>query len=207
MSDNVPSHMKIVGSSSHTDDDREPNDFYATGEMDFLDFLIQIDLEKKFFLSDNIWEPACGEGNLCTVLKSRGHNVRASDIIDRGYGDVLDFLSINAPNSFDGDIITNPPYRNDLDMAFIRKALDTVKNGRYVIMLFKTIFLASKKRYLLFNEYRPRFVYTYSRRIRIMKNNKKTKTNGNALDYSWFVWQKGVEGEFQNVLITPRDWR
>ena len=58
---------------------REINDYYATdpGAM--------VDLLKYEEFNKNIWEPACGEGNLSEVLKAHGYNVYSTDLIDRGY--------------------------------------------------------------------------------------------------------------------------
>ena len=198
--------MKIVGASNHCDDERQINDFYATDELDVLDFLLSLDRD-GLILSNKIWEVSCGEGNISRVLESRGHNVRSSDLIDRGYGEKLDFLSIDKSDFWDGDILTNPPYKGNIDIKFVEKALDVVKGGKFVIMLFKTIFLASKKRYDLFSKYKPSYVYTHSKRIKIYKNNDRSGSTSNALDYSWFIWQKGVNGDFQNRLVEHRDWR
>lgn len=58
----------------------------------------------------NILEPSCGEGHISEVLKSHGYNVVSRDLINRGYGDVADFLS-DDNTEWNGDIITNPPYK------------------------------------------------------------------------------------------------
>ena len=40
-----------------------------------------------------IWEPACGDGTMVRVLRDSGRPVDASDLFDRGYGEVgVDFL-------------------------------------------------------------------------------------------------------------------
>ena len=83
--------------------------------------------------SPNIWEPACGGNHLANVLKARGYNVRCSDIIDRlhdGTIEVIDFLEQD--EKFDGDIITNPPYKYVTE--FVNKAMDTITDGHKVMM-------------------------------------------------------------------------
>ena len=53
-------------------------------------------------------EPACGEGHLSKRLIELGVDVHSSDLINRGYGGVVDFFNID---SWEGDLITNPPYK------------------------------------------------------------------------------------------------
>ena len=66
---------------------REPNDYYATDPK-----AIEQLLEYETF-NKNIWECACGEGNLSEPLKKAGYNVYSTDLIDRNYPDeIIDFL-------------------------------------------------------------------------------------------------------------------
>lgn len=75
---------------------REENDYYATDPRAMTELL------KYETFNDNVWECACGEGNLSEVLKDHGHNVLSTDLIDRGYADELaDFLQND--RTFDGD--------------------------------------------------------------------------------------------------------
>ena len=95
-----------------------------------------------------ILEPSCGEGHISEVLKAHGYDVVSRDLIDRGYGEVADFLSIDNLK-WDGDIVTNPPYRYALD--FVEKALQIIPEGRKVAMFLKLTFLEGKGRRHLFN--------------------------------------------------------
>jgi hypothetical protein len=57
---------------------------------------------------ENVWECACGQGHLAKVLDKKGLLGKASDLIDRGYGEVgIDFY--NYRDTWSGDILTNPP--------------------------------------------------------------------------------------------------
>ena len=59
-------------------------------------------------LNLNIWECACGSGHLGKVFENHGYNVKATDLVNRGYGQGgVDFLACE--EKFDGDIVTNPP--------------------------------------------------------------------------------------------------
>ena len=198
--------MKIVGSSNHTKEQRQKNDYYATDPQAFLDFLWAFQERDGEELSRKIWEPACGEGNLAKVLMKRNHLVLGTDKIDRGFGNVYDFLENDHRMKWEGDIITNPPYKGSMDIDFVRRSLDIVSKNRWVIMLFKVQFLASKKRYFLFQELNPKYIYVHSSRIKIWKNNEDDG-GSNALDYAWFIWQKGFQGDTMTRWIPAADYR
>ena len=77
-----------LGASNHTDKVREINDFYATDP-------IAIDkLVNAIHLPLSIWECACGTGCFSERLKYFGHDVFSTDIVDRGYGEMMDFLKL-----------------------------------------------------------------------------------------------------------------
>ena len=143
---NAKSIYTTLGASNHSESDREDNDFYAT-EPRALELL----LEQEIF-DDFVWEPACGKGHLSKVLKKYGYIVKSTDLIDRGYGvGGVDFLSVTAP--FNGDIITNPPYK--YAQQFVEHALSLVPTGRRVAMFLKLTFLESKNRRGLFDTNPP----------------------------------------------------
>ena len=99
----ITSTFKTIGASNHTDKEREHNDYYAT-EPRAAELLCDL-----FQFSPYIWECACGAGHLAKVFEKRGYLVKATDLIDRGYGEGgIDFLKCDRP--FAGDIITNPPF-------------------------------------------------------------------------------------------------
>ena len=182
---NAISIFTTLGASNHTDEERQREDFYATDPI-AAELLCQMET-----FSENIWEPACGMGHLSEVFKKHGYNVRSSDLIDRGYGDVQDFLGMDV-QQWDGDIITNPPYKYALD--FIYKDLSIIPTGKKVAMFLKVQFLEGKERRLLFNSAPPHFVYVSSSRILCAKNaefQKMKDGGGSAVAYAWFVWEKG----------------
>lgn len=186
-----------LGASSHSDKERETNDFYAT-DPKTLEILLDKLKEDRIELHHNIWEPACGQGHLSEVLKEYGYEVLSTDLIDRGYGTVnadTDFLHgkyyINS--KFNGDILTNPPYKYAKE--FVETGLEKVECGCYVIMLLKIQFLEGKERYKLFKKYPPKYVYVNSSRQTCYINGDMTKKMSSASCYCWFIWEKGFEGE------------
>ena len=131
-----------LGASSHALEEREVNDYYAT-DPKAAEWLIELEPEL-----DNIWECACGEGHLAKVFDRAGRLQFATDLINRGYGGVVDFLNTDTNIKYNGDIVSNPPYK--IAERFIRKALDTVTDGHKVCMFLKLTFLESKSRKQLF---------------------------------------------------------
>ena len=178
-----------VGATNHSKFEREQHDYYATDPK-----AIELLLDKVRF-SNDVWECACGEGHLSKVLKSRGYDVLSTDLIDRGYGEGgIDFLQDT--RKFDGDIITNPPYKYAKE--FVEHAIESVSDGHKVAMFLKLTFLEGKSRRELFEKYPPKYIYVSTGRINCCKNgdfSKEQRANNSALAYAWFIWEKSFQGE------------
>ena len=162
---------------------REENDYYATNPKAMIKLL-----EHETF-NKYIWEPACGEGNLSEVLKEYGYEVFSTDLIDRGYQDKqMDFLKESY--QFNGDIITNPPFKYVSE--FIIKSLASVPDGNKVAMFFKLNHIGGIKRYKeIYSKYPPKRVYVFSRNMSCSKNNNPNGFNLGGIRYCWAVWEKG----------------
>ena len=179
---NLHSVQGCLGTHNGTTKDREENDFYATDPV-AMKLLLEIEN-----ISHNVWECACGEGHLAKVLVEKGYEVKATDLIDRGYGlGGVDFLK--EKETFNGDIITNPPYR--YAQEFIEHALELVPIGSKVIMFLKVQFLEEKKRRELYDKYPPKRVWVSSSRLQCGKNGV---FSGSMVAYAWYVWEKGYQG-------------
>jgi hypothetical protein len=187
---NKNSIYKTLGASNHTEEERQNEDFYAT-DPKAAEMLLKLDNFDK-----NIWESACGQGHLSEVFKKNGYNVKSTDLIDRGYGEHgVDFLSIDNVY-FNGDIITNPPYKYAKE--FIEKSLQIIPEGNKVAMFLKITFMEGKGRKKLFIDYPPKTVYVSSSRILCTKNGEFERMiagGGSAVAYAWYIWEKGFKGE------------
>lgn len=185
---NSKSIYTTMGASNHSDKERQSEDYYATEPK-----AAQLLLEVEQF-SPVIWECACGGGHLAQVLENNGYEVIATDLIYRGYGDKesLNFLEETLDN-FEGDIITNPPYKYALE--FVQKALDSVQVGRKVAMFLKLQFLEGKTRKQFFLSNPPKVVYVSSSRLNCAMNGDFDKYESSAIAYAWFVWEKGFKGD------------
>lgn len=168
---------------------RQLKDYYAT-HPSCTDDILRVET-----FSNDILEPACGGGTMAERIKANGYHVRATDIIDRGYGEGgVDFLEEKFPKG-KYDIITNPPYT--LCVPFIEKSIEIAKSK--VAMLLPLKYLSSQSRYELFLKYPPAKVYVYIERICIAKNGDFAKYEkvANMETYAWYVWEKGYQGESQ----------
>lgn len=188
---NANSIYKTLGASNHTDKEREEHDFYATDPIAIDKLYATGELTCK-----NIWECACGEGDLSKRLEDFGYTVKSTDLIDRGYGESdVDFLA--QTEVFNGDILTNPPYKYAMDFAL--KGLDLVEGGHKVFMFLKLTFLEGKKRFdELFSKYPPKKIYVFSQRVLCAKNGDfegMKAGGGSAVAYVWYVWEKGYAGD------------
>lgn len=164
----------------------EAHDYYATEPR-----AVELLLENEKF-ADAIWEPACGEGHISKVLEEAGYEVRSTDLIDRGFGvGGVDFLAFDETDGlWDGDIITNPPYKYAKE--FVEQALRLVNQGRKVAMFLKLTFLEGQARRKLFEDNPPKTVYVSSARLQCGKNGDFSGTS--MVAYAWYVWEKGCRG-------------
>ena len=170
---------------------RVKNDYYATPPE-----VTRAILDEEV-LEGVILEPACGEGHISEVLKEYypSQEVVSTDLIDRGYGQGdIDFLTYDFNRKFD-NIITNPPFKYAKE--FIERGLELANNK--VIMFAKIQLLESEKRRELFEEYPPKSVYVFSKRVNPWRNgspvDEKGKPWSSTMCFAWFVWEVGFKGE------------
>lgn len=180
---NYHSVCGCLGAHNECKEDREEHDYYATQPI-AAEWLMKIEN-----LNQKIWECACGEGHLAKPFIAAGYDVKCTDLIDRGFGrGGYNFLE--ETEVFDGDIITNPPYK--YAQEFIEKALELVKDGNKVCMFLKIQFLEGKRRRNLFEENPPKTVWVSTSRIQCGKNGE---FKDSMVAYAWYVWEKGYKGE------------
>lgn len=183
---NRNSVFKTLGASNHTDHDRQREDYYAT-EPKATEWLLKLETFKGPIL-----EPSCGEGHISKELIKGGYEVTSRDLIDRGYGEVADFLSIDNM-VWRGDIITNPPYI--CAQEFVEKALQIIPNGYKVAFFLKLTFLEGKHRKHLFRIAPPARIWVSCSRLQCAMNGDFNAFKGSATAYAWFVWEKGYKGD------------
>lgn len=179
-----------IGSSAHSLYEREKNDYYSTDEK-------AITLLHKHNLLDKdvpYWETAVGGGRLAKQLKHLGYNViKETDLFDRGYGDSgVDFFKCN--KVFQGNLITNPPYKH-INKG-IQHSIDLATNKSYIFCRIQTI--ESYTRYLIFEKNPPVLICPFVRRIQCYRNDD-TSLKNSAVCYAWFIWDNTIDNEDTNV--------
>lgn len=148
--------------------------------------------------SGRVLEPCCGDGAMADVIKAAGYKVEASDIVDRGYGKVRDFLTITAPQV---NIVTNPPF--NVAELLLAHAL-ALASGK-VCFLLRTAFLESRRRYKsLYENNPPSVVLVFSERLSMYPKGSEVE-GGGTMSYAWFVWDKEnpAVGESRVQWIPP----
>jgi hypothetical protein len=173
-----------VGSGQHTFEARG-QDCYETPPC-AVEALLKVEKLPK-----NIWEPACGSGNIAEVLRAAGHEVHASDLHDYGCGcPDVDFLEADIDGgTLPGAIVTNAPYK--LAQAFVEKALELP----LVIMLLRLAFLESERRSNILDNAGLARIHVFKNRLPMMHRKGWTGPKASsAISFAWFVWDTSYHG-------------
>jgi hypothetical protein len=132
------------------------------------------------------WDPSCGAGNIPKRLAARGIECAASDIADRGFGQVRDFFDCGEEASAE-IIISNPPYANI--EKYIEHALLLASDR--VIVLARLALLEGRARRLFFETTPLARVYVSSGRVSMPPGGSDVRAAGGSVAFAWFVWQHG----------------
>lgn len=170
------------------------NDFYET-PPEAVHALLKVETLPRV-----IWEPAAGRGAIVNVLRSYGHEVIASDLVD--YGEPLqytrrDFLmEIRTPEGCEC-IVTNPPYK--LANQFVRHGL---RRCSKVVMLLRLAFLEGTSRNDLIDGMLAR-VWVFRNRLPMMHREAWTGPRSTSrLAFAWFVFEREHTGPAQLDRVT-----
>lgn len=174
---------KISGDNSGIG--RSKLDFYPTPPSATISLL-----DREIFKGD-IWEPACGKGDISEILINKGYKVKSTDINYYGYGEGgKDFL-ITDNEKYD-NIITNPPF--NLALEFVEQSKKYAK--KKIAMFLKTAFLEGAKRHRMFQDkkFPLRTVYQFSKRVNFRTHTGAHK-NGGMIPFAWFIWDVEYSGK------------
>ena len=165
------------------DGGRPKDDFYPT-PPEATKALLAVE---KF--GPHIWEPACGDGAISKVLEKAGYSVESSDLNDHGYGDRgVDFLLEH--QSFDGDIITNPPFKLGQQFAEHALHLGVMK----MALLLKINFLEGVSRCQWLEKSPLVRVLVFRKRLTLLRSGMKRK-GGVMITFAWYIWKRRHEGK------------
>lgn len=195
---NKGSNLTTNGFANLANSERQKDDYYAT-DPKAIEMLLEFGIPFK-----NVWENAVGGWHLANVLNRHNLLGRASDLVirraveqefnkDTLQTEALDFLQYDNPNSWNGDIITNPPYKYATEWAI--KSIETVQKGRYVALFLPIRYLEGKRRRReLFEVYPPKYVYVSTSRIKAAMNGNFETVKSSVVTYTWVIWEKGYQG-------------
>lgn len=156
-----------------------------------------------------VWEPACGPGVIVSMLRSRGHDVLATDLVDYGspHQDKsgIDFLIPGIAESINTErraIVTNPPFKNARE--FVIRALQMTD---YVAMLLRLAFLESEGRRDIIDNSCLARVHVFRKRLPTMhRAGFEGNRTGSAMAFAWFVWDKKHSGPVQLHRVSWEEW-
>jgi hypothetical protein len=148
-----------------------------------------------------IWDPACGGGNIVKAAHAAGKSAFGTDLVDRRW-DTDNVLWRGCKNFLDADpahfpadiIICNPPFEGGKGTeAFIRHALSSP--GIAKLAIFTDVrFLFSKKRATgLYADLPPSRVWILFPRPSCPPGSfiaEGGKASGGTADFCWLVWDK-----------------
>ena len=150
-------------------------------------------IENENFIGD-IWEPACGDGAMSSVLSTISDDVRSSDLYDRGFGESgIDFRV--ATQKCD-NIITNPPFNAAQD--FVEAGLRCA-NSKFALLLRLAFLEGVGRQHTIFKLTPPTTVWVFSERVTFYPKNVEKKGSGTTA-YAWFVWDQ------ENLGPTRLNW-
>jgi hypothetical protein len=156
-------------------------------------------------LPQYLWEPCCGNGAIVNVLRDRGYDVTASDLVDYGgaidlpveYG--VDFLKTTHAPRHCGCVITNPPFR--LAAAFIEHTLKLVPIG---IFLLRLSFLESERRRGILDTGLLHRVHIFRNRLPMLHRHGWQGPHARSqVAYGWFVFCRSHRGP---IMVDRISW-
>lgn len=182
---------------------RHKSDYYITPVPAIISFINEFKKYEPTAFDGNILDPCAGgdinnpmsypkamaqigvnEGRVTTI------DIR-EDSLARIKGDYL-----KMPNWGYSLIITNPPFNIAEDI--IKKALNDVMDGGFVVMLLRLNFFGGKRRLETFwsEVGLPKYSFVHHRRMSFTPDGRT-----DSIEYQHAVWQKGYNAEFTQLTI------
>lgn len=137
-----------------------------------------------------IWEPACGEGDMAEVLiRETGCPLVATDLVQRGYGGVGNFLASTVMPGGARHIVTNPPFK--LFNEFAEHAVFGLKPPGKICLFAPLYVLETPGRYnRIFSKHPPSRVWTFIDRPAFVKGGKAPEEMNGVQAFCWLVWER-----------------
>lgn len=171
--------------------ERKENDNYQTGDTDVTRAFLNSE-KGQYLLSSGmrVREPACGKGYMSNVLLEAGLDVVSTDLIDRGFGEVIDWLEETDSRGCKS-LVTNPPFTikgvGNGQSLFLEKAISL--DFEFVAMFAKIQFWNASSRLKLWDLWKPAAVYPLTWRPDFTGQGSPT------MDCMWVVWDRNHQGD------------
>jgi len=140
-----------------------------------------------------IWEPAAGRGAIVNVLRARGHDVIATDLVDYGAPGQMggrDFLLEFEPPPDCDTIVSNRPFK--IANEFVAHALDLCPR---VVMLARLAFLESERRRPILEGCGLARVHVFRKRLPMMHRDQWAGRKANSgMAVAWFCYERDHQG-------------
>ena len=165
---------------------QEGLNYYPTPKYITRGLLEKIDFEGVIF------EPACGEGHIADVLKTK-YQIFTNDIHD-GYEYKAhfneDFLLWDSDLKY-SNIVTNPPY--NLAMEFMQKSLEIATHKVALLMPIRNI-AGSQERFAFYMKNPPLYFMPIPHKIDWFNK-------GNPIhECAWYVWDKKAKNRYTRII-------
>ena len=145
----------------------------------------------------DIWECACGDGAMSSVLAETGNQIESSDLYNRGFGETgHDFLVTQRKRQ---NIITNPPFNSA--EGFVSAALKQAES-KFAFLLRLAFLEGANRANTIFHVTPPSRVWVFSERITFYPKGAKVAGSGTTA-YAWFVWDKNHTGSTELAWLKP----
>jgi hypothetical protein len=167
---------------------REPDNFYVEP------YWCAIRLFEVERFPKRVWDPFCGSGRVAEAARAAGHEVRATDIVARGYAHqrgVKDFLTVDRIDP-DVSLTGNPPFDDQILQHVVR--LDPVKAAMIwpfarLVAAHEWLSTAPLARVLMLTPRPPMPPASYIAAGR--------KPEGARVEHCWLIFERGHRGRPQ----------
>lgn len=136
-----------------------------------------------------VWDPACGMGRIVRSANAAGLPTHESDLMDRGRGYQLDFLTSWKKSA---NIVSNPPF--GIAEKFVCRSLELAE--RKVAMLLPANWVQGDKRSRWLAStplYRVLFITPRPSMPPGAAIAAGQKPGNGTTDYAWFIWLRGFD--------------
>jgi hypothetical protein len=181
------------GYPRHSGYQRVDRDFYVEPR-----WVIHLLLDVELF-DGVVLDPCCGAGTIPSVCLERGIPARGSDIVNRGFGEVRDMLTITEPVD---NIVSNIPFK--IAEPCTRHLLKLAR--RKVALILPMTFWESRGRHGFFEEHPPIRYWLCSDRPSMPPGRAEGRrdqwgaaiqpeSRGGTMPFGWFVFERGFTGD------------